>query len=69
MQTGYTPLRYEVRDEQGELIRRFATKQDAQHFAKLDPEFFVTMTSGAPKRITYVDRCTQLYNQLGPALI
>lgn len=62
-------LRYEVRDEQGELIRRFATKQDAQHFAKLDPEFFVQKNSGAPKRITYVDRCTQLYNQLGPALI
>jgi hypothetical protein len=62
-------LRYEVRDEQGELIRRFATKQDAEHFAKLDPEFFVTINQRAPKRPTDADRCIQLYNQLGPALI
>lgn len=34
-------LRYEVRDEWGEIVRTFATKQEAQNHCKLDKSFWV----------------------------
>jgi len=34
-------LRYEVRDEYNELVRCFATKQEAQSHCKLDPSFWI----------------------------
>ena len=58
-------MRFEARDEQGELIRRFATKREAQHFCALDPDLWVHTRP----RIKEQDPCTTAYELLGPALI
>ena len=34
-------LRYEVRDEYNEIVRCFASKQEAQAHCKLDPSFWI----------------------------
>lgn len=34
-------LRYEVRDEYNEIVRCFASKQEAQAHCKLDPSFWL----------------------------
>ena len=34
-------LRFEVRDEYNEIVRCFASKQEAQAHCKLDPSFYL----------------------------
>ena len=58
-------MRFEARDEQGEVIRRFATKHEAEHFVALDPDLWVHTRP----RIKEQDPCTTAYELLGPALI
>ena len=58
-------MRFEARDEQGEVIGRFATKHEAQHFCALDPDLWVHTRP----RIKEQDPCTTAYELLGPALI
>lgn len=67
MQTRTTTsqMRFDVRDELGDTIRRFATKHEAQHFAALDPDLWVYTRP----RIKEQDPCTTAYSLLGPALI
>jgi hypothetical protein len=57
-------LRFEVRDEQGEVLRKFATKHEAEHFAKLDPDLWVKVNQKVKHNIQ-----AEMYQLLGPALI
>lgn len=57
-------MRYEVRDEQGEIVRRFATKHEAEHFAKLDPDLWVKVNPKIKRNISQ-----EIHQLLGPALI
>jgi hypothetical protein len=44
-------LRYEVRDEWGEVVRMFATKQEAQAHCKLDPSFWIKTNKIAKRNL------------------
>jgi hypothetical protein len=44
-------LRYEVRDEYNELVRCFATKQEAEAHKKLDPSFWMKTNKIAKRNL------------------
>ena len=56
-------LRYEVRDEYNEIVRCFATKQEAEAHKKLDPSFLVKFNK-VPKRNLF----REAYERLGSCL-
>jgi len=56
-------LRYEVRDEWGEVVRMFATKQEAQAHCKLDPTFWVKVNPKVKRNLF-----REAYERLGACL-
>lgn len=56
-------LRYEVRDEHNEIVRCFATMQEAEAHKKLDPSFWIKFNK-VPKRNLF----REAYERLGPCL-
>jgi hypothetical protein len=57
-------LRYEVRDEWGGIVRRFATKHEAEHFIELDKTLWIKTL---PKP-TKIDGFTGALKRLGSCL-
>ena len=56
-------LRYEVRDEHNEIVRCFASKQEAEVHKKLDASFWVKFNK-VPKRSLF----REAYERLGSCL-
>ena len=56
-------LRYGVRDEQNEIVRCFASKQEAEAHNKLDPSFWIKYNK-VPKRNLF----REVYERLGSCL-
>ena len=56
-------LRYEVRDEYNEIVRYFATKQEAEAHKKLDPSFWIKFNK-VPKHNLF----REAYERLGSCL-
>jgi len=44
-------LRYEVRDEHNEIVRCFASRQEAQAHCKLDPSFWMKTNKIAKRNL------------------